>query len=366
MAVRFDSFCLSEMTAKPEDAFRLASLAMVEGQRVQGYGGDYYRYYMGDAMAVVRTMLDPESGEEILLGMDTHAVSKCQWTCRVERDLTDEGADVLQRRLLVRGESGEDCAVVDVLCADVLPVMEAGSVLRLNMVGFPLRVDYSEGVCKGVVSAQEDTVLLEGVVKDAKVGESYLGMEPLTKFLSVTASTPLGDIELCHPMEMVKKNQTENIRPGAVVSALCHLSGDAAVGEFAGGIVFSEENCLTVLREFFRRGDVLRLRPVLRSDCVCTFLENRQEGEENALALLDMVGGQLREAGFTACVPGKLTGVDRENPPSMGKTGQRCLLLGSGPDAFAFVCLVETDSLGRAREALITNDSRYDCDPDAG
>ena len=77
-----------------------------------------------------------------------------------------------------------------------------------------------------------------------------------------------------------------------------------------------------------------------------------------------MVGGQLREAGFTACVPGRLTGVDRENPPSMGKTGQRCLLLGSGPDAFAFVCLVETDSLGRAWEVLITNDSRYDCEPD--
>ena len=88
MAVRFDSFSLTEMTAKPEDAFRLASLIMAEGQRVQGYAGDYYRYYMGDAMAVVRTMLDPESGEELLLGMDTHAVSKSQWTCRVEKDLT--------------------------------------------------------------------------------------------------------------------------------------------------------------------------------------------------------------------------------------------------------------------------------------
>ena len=228
MAVRFDSFCLSEMTAKPEDAFRLASLAMVEGQRVQGYGGDYYRYYMGDAMAVVRTMLDPESGEEILLGMDTHAVSKCQWTCRVERDLTDEGADVLQRRLLVRGESGEDCAVVDVLCADVLPVMEAGSVLRLNMAGFPLRVDYSEGVCKGVVSAQEDTVLLEGVVKDAKVGESYLGMEPLTKFLSVTASVPPhGDGE----KEPDGEHQAGGCGLGAVPSVRRRGSGGVCRGD---------------------------------------------------------------------------------------------------------------------------------------
>ena len=78
-----------------------------------------------------------------------------------------------------------------------------------------------------------------------------------------------------------------------------------------------------------------------------------------------MVGVQMREAGFTACVPGKLTGVDRKNPPPAGKTGQRCLLLGSGPDQFAFICLLETDSLGRAREILITNDSRYDCEPEA-
>ncbi len=359
MAARFDSFDLQELTAKPEDAFRLTSLIMTEGQRVQGYAGDYYRYYIGDAVAVVRTMIDPDSGEELLLGMDTHAVSKCVWECRVDRDLTPPNADPLFRRLLVSG-GGEDNAVVDVLCAEVLPQLETGGTIRLNMTGFPLRVDYSEGECKGVVSAQEDTVLLQGVVLDAKVGETYLGMEPLTKFLSVTVKTPLGDVELCHPMEMVKEGQKDNVKPGAVVSALCHLSGDAAVGEFAGGIVYSEANCLAVLREFFRSGRSLRLRPVLRSDCACTFLENRQEGEENALALLEVVGQQLKEAGFGTCVYGTLTGVEQELP---GKTGQSCLLLGDGPEQFAFLCLADTDSLGRVREIVITNDSRYDCEP---
>lgn len=362
MAARFDSFRLEDMTAKAEDAFRLASLAMVEGRRVPGYAGDYYRYEMGDAIAVVRTMLDPETGEELLLGMDTHAASRCVWECVVERDVTPEDAGPLSRRLLLRDGGGENTAVADVICAEVLPAIETGQTLRLNMAGFPLRVDYSAGECGGVVSAQEDTVLLQGIVKDAKVGETYLGMEPLTRFISVTAATPMGDIELCHPMEMVKKSQAELVRPGAVVSALCQLSGDAAVGEYAGGIVYGEENCLTVLRQFFRQGDGSRLRPILRSDCACTFLENRQEGEENALALLYLVGGQLRQAGFTLCVPGKLTGAARQ--PAMGRTGQRCLLLGKAPDQFAFLCLVDTDSLGRVREILLTNDSRYDCEPD--
>ena len=75
MAARLDSFGLTELAARPEDAFRLAGLAMAEGRRVPGYGGDYYFYRIGDAAAVIRTRLDPESGEEELLGMDTHAAT---------------------------------------------------------------------------------------------------------------------------------------------------------------------------------------------------------------------------------------------------------------------------------------------------
>lgn len=49
MAAYFESFGLRELAAAPEDAFRLASLAMAEGQRIPGYGGDYFRMYLGDA-----------------------------------------------------------------------------------------------------------------------------------------------------------------------------------------------------------------------------------------------------------------------------------------------------------------------------
>ena len=78
MAARLDSFALAELAARPEDAFRLAELAMAEGSRIPGYGGDHYYYRIGDAAAVIRTRLDPETGEEELLGMDTHAASNCQ------------------------------------------------------------------------------------------------------------------------------------------------------------------------------------------------------------------------------------------------------------------------------------------------
>lgn len=353
MALKLDSFGLAELAAKPEDAFRLAALAMAEGQHIPGYGGDYYRLRIGDAQAVVRTRGNPETGEEELLGMDAHAAGGCVWECRVVRDVTPGGAPPLSRRVLVRCGDSEDTAVVDLLCGDVLPDLREGEALRLNMVGFPLRVSYDAGQSSGVVEAQEDTVLLEGVVTDAKVGETYLGMEPLTKFLSVTVSTRMGDVELCHPMELVAEDQRELVKPGSVVSAYCVLSGDAAVGEYAGGVLFDEDRDLTVLAAFFRGGDLARLGPLLRSDCACTFLENRQEGPENALALLNMVREDLAAAGLDRVGRGTITGVER----------RKCLLLG-GEQGWAFLCLLELDSLGRVREITITNDPKWNFEMD--
>ena len=355
MALRLDSFGLTELAAKPEDAFRLAALAMAEGQRIPGYGGDYYRLRVGDAQVVVRTRGSQETGEEELLGMDVHAASGCVWDCRVVKDVTPEDAPPLSRRVLVNRDEGDALAVVDLLCADVLPDLREGDALRLNMVGFPLRISYDEGESSGVVEAQQDTVLLEGRVIDAKVGETYLGMEPLTKFLSVTVSTRMGDVELCHPMELVTESQRDLVKPGAVVSAYCVLSGDAAVGEYAGGIVFDENRDLTVLSAFFRDGDLSRLGPVLRSDCACTFLKNRQEGLENALTLLNAVREDLAAAGLNRTGWGTVT--------SEGSRGRRCLLLG-GDQGWAFLCLLDLDSLGRVREVSITNDPEWDFEVD--
>ena len=162
MAARLDCFGLSELTAKPEDAFRLASLAMAEGTRIPGYRGDYSRMRIGDAEVIFRSMGDPATGEEELLGMDTHGATHCVWSCTVVKDLTPAEADPMSRRVLVR-TTGEDRAVVDLVCPEVLPDIREGGSLRLGMTGFPLRVRYeTEGECSGVVEAQEDTVLLQG------------------------------------------------------------------------------------------------------------------------------------------------------------------------------------------------------------
>ena len=438
MAARFDSFGLEDLVARPEDAFRLCALAMAQGQRIRGYRGDYYRLYLGDAIVNLRTMTDPETGEEELLGMDTHAVSSCVWETKdwglcpqevdgerpplgmpskdpyiCHGDPLQRGAMYTQTKRISEDRTDVWTAVVSVVNADVLTWQSLGEPLRLNMAAFPRWVEYftseedyaaaqrKKPPYENLVLApgdiyeagtwamsdafmadrdhwprrrgpehpplERDDVLLRGVVKDAKVGETYMGMEPMTKFLSVTVSTRFGDVELCHPFELVAEEQKDNVKPGAIVSTLCTLSGDAAIGEYAGGAVYSEEKALELLRYFFQRGGAQRLRGAMRSDGAVTFLANRQEGPDSALALLETVGQQLREADLLQCKPGTVTGVDKGGEtPAPCLPGKRCLLLGDGlpGDHYAFLCLVDTDSLGRIREITITNDSRLDYEPD--
>lgn len=369
MAERYECFGLTDLVARPEDAFRLASLAITGGQRVRGYRGDYYRYFLGDAQVVVRTMGDPDTGEEQLLGMDVQHAEGPLWDCRVVKDITPGDADPLSRRLLVAAEGTEDTAAVDVICADVLPDFAPGRRLRLRLTACPLRLHYDDEPCSPVVEAQQDTVLLQGVVKDVRVGETYMGLEPMTRFISATVSTSMGDVELCHVAEMVPEEQKDLVRVGATVSALCQLSGDAAAGEYAGGVVFGEEQDLVLLRDFFLHGGAQRLRTAMHSDCryVNDYAGVTREGADEVTALLrDM---ETDMAGKWAVRYGRICSVEQSgDDPPFCPPGKRCLLLSPAdrPEQYAALCLIETDSLGRIRQLTLSRDSRYDFEPEDG
>ena len=400
MTTALDNMGLEELTAKPEDAMRLASLATVEGQRIRAYGGEYYRYRMGDAVVVVRTAQNYETGESELCGMDVHAVSDCVWDCEIVDDISPADYSPLEKRLLVTGPSG-DAAVVEVVDADVLPLFYPGTPIKLRMVGFPRRIRYfdsaasylaaqsgqdgaeaavlDEGGIFSIGYAQqgeaesaapamdENLVLLRGVVKDAKVGETYMGMEPMTRFISTTVSTSMGDVELCHVAEMVSEEQKDFVRVGATVSALCQLSGDAAAGEYAGGVVFGEEQDLVLLRNFFLYGGAQRLRTAMHSESrfVNDYAGVTLEGADQVTALLrDM---ETDMAGKWAVRYGRICSVEQsgEKTPFCAP-GKRCLLLAPAdrPEQYAALCLVETDSLGRIRSLLLSRDPRYDFEPE--
>ena len=368
MATAFENFALGELVKKPEDALRLASLAAAEGEKIRGYAGNYFQYWMGDAAVIVRTLQNYDTGESELCGLDTHAASDCMWECAVEQDITPRDFDPLERRLLVRGK-GKGLAVVNLVNADVLPAFRPGTPLRLNMVGFPRWVDYlpneaayieaqkakadgenqvlAEGglfSCGYVLThtarlaggrMQEDFVQLRGKVKDVKVGETYMGLEPMTTFIRTTVETGFGDIELCHTAEQVAGEQKEYVKAGAIVSAVCVLSGNPAVGEYAGGICCDEERDLQLLGSFFEGGGADRLRPAMHTECVYTsdYSGRSLEGMEETIALLKDVEAALDEESRYYAYPAHLTGVEPDGsgaPEPPYGAGKKCLLLAQG------------------------------------
>lgn len=397
MATAFEHFALTDLVAKPEDALRLASLAAVEGEKIRGYGGNYFQYRMGDARVIVRTAMNYDSGESELLGLDTHAASDCVWECTIAQDVTPPDYDSMERRLIVTGPGG-GAAVVELVNADVLPSFRPGRALRLNMAAFPRWVDYlpdeaayvaaqkgkqdgenlvlSQGglfscgyVLKNDPSApptqlEENLVQIRGLVKDVKVGETFMGLEPMTTFIRATVETHFGDIEVCHTAEMVSEGQKDLVKVGSTLSALCILSGDPAIGAYAGGIFHSEEEDLDLLQYFFENGGADRLRPALHSECVYVsdYSGSALEGAEATVALLKEVSEALDEESRYFAYPAQITSVDEaagKTAPAYGK-GKRCLLLAQGgPEQYVALCFVETDSVGRIRTLRLSQDQRY-------
>ena len=398
MATAFENFALTDLVRKPEDALRLASLAAVEGRKIRGYAGNYFQYWMGDAAVIVRTLQNFDTDESELYGMDTHAASDCVWECAVEQDITPRDFDPLERRLLVSG-GGKSLAVVDVVNADVLPAFYPGTPLRLNMVGFPRWIDYlpdeaayiqaqkakkdgenmvlAEGgifSCGYVIihdhkvpagQMQENFVQIRGRVKDVKVGETYMGLQPMTTFIRTTVETNFGDLELCHTAEQVAEDQKDQVKVGAIVSALCILSGDPAVGEYAGGICCDEERDLLLLRNFFEHGGADRLRPAMHSECVyiSDYSGRSLEGVEATIGLLKEVEAALDAESRYYAYPAHLTGVELDgsgDPEPPYGAGKKCLLLAQGgPEQYVALCFVETDSVGRIRALRLSQDGRY-------
>lgn len=206
----------------------------------------------------------------------------------------------------------------------------------------------------------ENLVRIFGRVKDVRVGETFMGLEPMTTFVRATVETALGDVELCHTGELVAEAQKDLVKAGSLVSALCVLSGDAAAGDYVGGIVYDEEHDLLALRRFFERGRAERLRPILHSECVYT--SDRAQGEiqgaENVIALLKDVEAALTPESCYFAYPARLTESGEGLPYGRGKA---CLVLAQGgPERYVALCFLEPDSVGRIRGIHLSTDGRYD------
>lgn len=311
MANFIENFGLDFLTKTEDDTAKLISVLAQEGKAILGYYGfPYLNKRYGDAQFIVRTRLDHEKKQPEVTGLDTHSSGRCIWNARLAAaaDVTPKNADVTERRcILARQEDGNGMAIVNIVNADVLPSFLPDDPIALQMIAFPVSIEYFEnegayadsqekwrGAKKWLLAdgtlfpsgfmfnhdpgrpeeekndALDDHMLLRGTVKNLYHGILQFGEKKHNGFIRCMIDTQYGELELVHTYEQVPEKLRGNIKKGSIVSGIFVLSGDAAIYDYQAGFIKDEEHHLRALRYNFVKGEAERMRYILAEDAVYT------------------------------------------------------------------------------------------------
>lgn len=403
MPLYLESFGLDFLNENEESFRGMVAQAAEEGEAIVGYYDlPYFNHHYGKVQFILRTKRrDADDGYE-LTGIDSHARGCAIWEARMGiTHLNPDDADKLTRKVTLKKTDGTGgAAVVSIVNADVLPSFMTNDIVRLQMIGLPDLIHYyadedeyaddqpkyrngkalllEEGVVfpNGLLKNRnpydphygeddhlDDVCHVRGPVKSLRYGVFELNGEKYNLFLFCTIETQFGPLEIVHTIEQVDEKERDNLRVGAIVSFYGTISGDAAIDEYAHGIIRDEEHDLALLRYSMCEGDPERLRSVLLEDAVyetyyrsCVY-----RGADEIIKRIAHVQETLKsgETSFYARMA-TITDVDETNGPLEYGVGKRCLVLSydreNDTEALAFV---NTDDEGKISRLLVTNDQNY-------
>ncbi|NCB01781.1 MAG: hypothetical protein EOM67_06390 [Spirochaetia bacterium] len=207
-----------------------------------------------------------KEGEDIrILGTDTHYRGKCIWNALPFFNMTDKEADVLSATIAITNNDQSAVCVTHLMNAAVLPELEQGATIEMQVVGFPLLIESYESredfektytsedesspwpllmgdqkilplnfmlahdpdISEEKRAQQENTdvILLASVVLDVERKE---GLKDGTYFNVATVMCEFGHLELIYSDEMV----TSEVKKGSYIVCSAILHADVALGEY--------------------------------------------------------------------------------------------------------------------------------------
>ncbi len=376
---------------------RFIARIAAEGTPVTGYyGRPYINRFYGDAQLILRTRMNVAGTQVEITGVDTHCAGRCLWdVLPSDIGIASKHADATARRLAVKpADGGKGVAVVDIVNADVLPSFLDDDVLTLQMTGFPLAIDYyadeaayaanwtgrgdggrwrlSDGAILPAAflrgqapeyagGASEGRVLIRGTVKGVEQCALPEGIGPGGAFVRATIGTRFGDLELVHTAAQVSPPGRKHMRAGATVSGAFVLSGNAAVGEYAGGVVRDARHNLRLLRHAVASGEVGRLRYALDRAAVCTseIAEDTAVGREAVIRRLRQAYGGGRHV--VAARLARVFAGEKESPgPGRVADGTGCVVWDAvDGDRGAAIAFSQTNADGLIVRIDIRRAGRY-------
>lgn len=306
MPCMLDVFGMREL-AEDEELFEgVLRLCVANGYPLDGYRGAYTCFDCGNMSFMVRARRGKgEDAPYEVCGVDTQLTGNAIWHVRVVACEEGDPEDYACRCLVEAAEEGKGgVAVVNIVCADILPSYAPGTLLDLQMCALPLDFRYydseddyiadptshlalpkpvrelegrrgkdgahfailGEGtVCPIGLFAEPDkgksrgVTYLRGTVKHVRMGDT---IERRDAFYIVTLDTQFGPLEVAHAADGLSEAERGRIHEGATLALSCLLSGDAHLGRYEIGLIRDEDTHLRLLMGVFAKDDPERLRAV--------------------------------------------------------------------------------------------------------
>ena len=398
MALMLENLGLDDLLENEETLESFVGYCIKQGKVLPGYsGGFYFMHHLRDAQICVRVIVDKDNQKLLYNGIDTHEDSWTKWTLRVVDDITPNDSDILFRRILFKNNlNGEGILPIDIVNADVLESFLPDDVITLQMIGFPVQINYFAtedeymescdelhgrklGLDDGTIVApgflnnhnpdnetrndnEDSYVLLRGAVRELYYG--YLNddteeQKANPSFIRCIISTKYGDLEICHTIFQVDEAQRNNIRIGSIVSGVFVLSGDAAINEHINGAIFNEESDLKVFRQAMEKSETSRLKSILTDNAVynCEGEGKTYIGFEQIKGKVDVVNEYWGERLNTYMAT--LTNVNGEDELKY-KSGKRCIVVSYDEGkSYERILFLDLNEEGKVESFTFSTDCRY-------
>lgn len=259
----------------------------------------YYGFYIWDRLFDILEFnchIEPDGDSNKLTGFTSHISSNCFWRLAVadtqQESLSNEDNDgekyVLEREydfVDPEADPREGSVHIFLVNADVIPDYHSGDLITMQVSAIASKVSYYPDQ-KAFENNPITTIMGQPVLYPMNRAANFLGasivtgeIESVEKFTFfnraeekipiyyINVETQYGALSIVHPASLVAEGQEEYIHPGAVISAICDIQGDVAIGDYQQGAIIDENHLVALFHSCFVERDFTRLSRQLAKDC---------------------------------------------------------------------------------------------------
>lgn len=401
MAYMMNNIGLDYFEEDKERRMEFTAFLAHDGKEVPGYSNAFYLFTdTGSCEFWTHVRENHEKNRLEFAGIHTHGGNGCIWKMRhTGIDLSPDCSSVREHIGMLTDQDGSIGMIpVDIINADVLPSYMEGDIITVQVVGYPLDINYYEN--------EEDYITNSRVIE----GETIKWIQPIgtmlplayfderyatsefksdvyspvhyvsfaarvksfqkgifrsrgfekTTYIRCNIETGFGSFELAHSLEQVPEIQRVNMRAGAIVSGTCLISGDVALDEYTNGAVKDHERVLRLIRYALSEKKIEKIAGVLNEKSVYISESSHEKffGKEAIMQRMKRVQESLQEDRKPRVDLAVITKTDSN--ASMYSVGTRCLALKYGGESiYEAVIFITLNAEGIIEDMRVSTDQSY-------